>query len=254
MGQQRFDKPDDWEKIRQEWLFDDFKAYLDTFTWTKFVQGTGSTVSIGTGPRSFLVLGGGTVAGNEAAVFATNKFWQWSANHPTHAIFRINSQEANVNNQSLVVGFTSINGTGLVTNANPNALNGNFTGCGFFLPAGSTNWSVFTSVGTTQIISATLEAAVPTGDQYLMVQADVVGTNVEATFMVGNADPTGGADSVFPTGWQQARESLSGFNKAIKHRVAYSGAAQMTGGVYLRQTSATAETVNVDFVGLLNMR
>jgi hypothetical protein len=258
VGQQRFDKPDDWEKIRQQWLFDDFFAYLDTFTWTKGVTGGGTAPTViinATTAATQLWLGNvGSASGAEAFVKSTNAFWQWSASHPLHAIFRINAQEANTNNLSIFCGYSDSFATGLVTNANPNAFKTSSTSCGFFLPAGSTTWSVVLAVAGAPQTVATLEAAVPTGDQYLMVQSDIVGTGIEATFMVGTADTTGGADSTFPVGWQQARETLSGFNKPIKLRAAFSGAAAMAGGVYMRQTSTTPETVKVDFIGLLSLR
>jgi hypothetical protein len=258
MGMGKLNKPNEWEFIRQNWLFDDFFAYTSGGIWTSLAS-TG-TVTIGSGPATTVNLASGTSAGNEAAVWSTNKFFQFQANKPLDSCFRINAQEANTNNLSMFVGFSSLVTTGLVTNANPNAISSNFTGCGFFLPAGSTNWSVVSSVGTTQLITPTIEAAGATADQYLQVQVDIVGTNIEATFMVGNADNTGGFSGpatqggVFPTGLQQAREGLSGFNKAIKHRLAYSGAAQMSGGVYLRSASNTSETVKVDLIGLLGLR
>jgi hypothetical protein len=254
MGMQKDDKPDDWIKVRNQWLWDDFFSYLDVYTWTKLLTGTGSTVALAPGPATQLALSTGTVAGGEAAVWTTNKFWQFQANQPNHCVARINAQEANVNNLSIYVGFTSVNTTGLVTATNPNAINSNFSGAGFFLPAGSTNWSVVTSIGTAQLITPTIEPAVVSTDQYMVVQADVVGTGLEVTFHVGNAEVRGGADSVAPVGWQQAREGLSGYNKPIKHRLPYAGAAQMVGGVYARGISATAESVRVDFIGLLSLR
>jgi hypothetical protein len=190
----------------------------------------------------------------EAGVFATNKFFQFAANHPCQFRTRINAQEANVNNLSIFAGFTSANATGLVTSTNPNTINGNFSGAGFFLPSGSTNWSVVTSIGTTQLITPTIEPAVPAGDQTLYVEAGIVGTGLEVSFWIGNSEVAGGADSVAPTGWQLAREGLSGFNKPIKHHLPYAGAAQMTGGVYIRNCSAVAETARVDYVGLLTLR
>lgn len=263
MGMQKFDKPDDWEKIRQTWLFDDFVSYLDTYTFTKGTSGTGTTVAINSSTdASQLWLGnGGSTSGAEAWFATTNKFWKWSAQHPLALVARINAQEANTNALSMFVGFSDSFATGLVTNANPNAFKSSSTSCGFFLPAGSTNWSVVLAVAGTPTVTATIEAAVPTADQYLLVQSDIVGTNVEATFMIGNADNTGGfsgpatAGGVFPTGLQQAREAASGYQKPIKLRAAFSGAAAMSGGVYMRQCgSTTAETVKVDFIGLLNLR
>lgn len=255
MGQQKFDKPDDWEKIRQTWLFDDFVAYLDTFTFTKTVSGSGAAVSINSSTAaSQLIITGGTTNTGQAMFATTNKFWQWSANHPLHLICKINVAEANTNNLGVFVGYSDTFASGLIGTGNPATFNSSTTSCGFFLAPGSTTWSVVLAVAGAPTVTATLESAVPTGDQYLLVQSDIVGTNVEATYMVGTAETTGGADSVFPVGWQQARESASGFNKPIKLRAAFSGAAAMSGGVYLRQASTTAETIKVDFIGLLNLR
>jgi hypothetical protein len=256
VGQQRFEKPDDWEKIRQTWLFDDFTAYLDTFTFTKTVSGAGTTVIINNvDDQSALLLGNaGSTSGAEAMFASTNKFWKWKASHPLDLIAKVNIQEANTNNCSVFVGYSDSFATGLVTNANPNAFKASSTSCGFFLPSGSTTWSVVLAVAGAATVTATLESAVSATDQYLMVQTDIVGTNIEATFMTGLFEPVGGADSGFPTGWQQCREAASGFAKPIKLRAAFSGAAAMGGGVYMRQTSTTPETIRADFLGLLNLR
>jgi hypothetical protein len=254
MGMSLLQLPDDLEKRRQQWLWDDFFSYLDTFTWTKGSSGAGAVV-IGSGPATQLKLTSGTTANGEAWVASTNKFWQFLANKPLITEARINAQEANTNNLSIFVGYSSAFATGLVTAANPNAfLATTNSSVGFFLSAGSTNWSVVESIGTTQQIIATAEAAVPASDQVLRVEVKPVGTNIEVDFLVGNADTTGGADSAFPVGFQMARETASGYLKPIKIRAALASAVQMGVGVYIRGMSTTSETLLLDYLGALSLR
>ena len=256
MGLQKNDKPDDWIKIRNQWLWDDFLTYTSPSVWTTGTSGTGTTVALNAASAASQVLIGnaGSTVGAEAWVATTSKFWAWSANHPLHLCAKISVAEAATNNCSLFVGFSDSFATGLVSSANPNAFKASSTSCGFFLPAGSTNWSVVLAVAGAPTVVATIENAVSAVDQYLEVQTDIVGNGIEATFRVGLYETIGGADSIAPVGTQQAREGASGYNKPIKLRLPYAGAAAMAGGVYLRQITAAAETVKVDLLGLLNLR
>jgi len=252
MGQQVLRLPDDLAVgLREQWLWDEYLTYTSGGLWTSLATGT-ATVGLAAGPPSQIALNTLAVLGQDCAVFATGKFWQFGANKRLRFVTRINAQEANVNNLSIFAGFTSMTSTGLVTSTNPNALNGNFSGAGFFLPSGSTNWSVAASVGTAQQIFASAEAAVPAGDQELEVRVDSVGSGLEASFWVGTAEPTGGADSVAPVKAQQARDPV--FFKTLKCHLPYAGALPMSAGVYIRNCSATAETARVDYCGLQSSR
>jgi hypothetical protein len=255
MGLGLLQLPDDLEKRRQCWTFDDFEGYVDAVIWTKGVTGTGTTVTNPDAANGILNLGNAaTTANAEAWVATTRKNWLVKAG--TNLLFeaRINAQEANVNNLSLFAGFSDSFATGLMTNGNPNTPNVNMSAAGIFLPAGATSYSVITSVGTTQLVTATAELAVPSGDQILRVEVKVVGTSMEVDFLIGNADVMGGADSIAPVGFQQARETASGFLKPIKHRLAFSGINKMGAGVFAKQGSTTPETLRVDYIGALNLR
>jgi len=253
MGQQVLNMPDDLRIVRDQWLWDEFFTYTTGGVWTSLIGGT-ATVGLGAGPPSQVALNTLAVLGQEAGIFATNKFWQFGANKRLRFTTRINAQEANVNNLSIFAGFTSMNTTGLVTSTNPNALNGNFTGAGFFLPSGSTNWSCALSIGTTQQIIPSVEAAVPAGDQELSVDIQIVGAGLEVSYWAGTAEPAGGADSVAPIKAQLCRDTSGRPSSWIKNRLPYAGALAMTGGVYIRNCSATAETARVDYVGLQTLR
>lgn len=260
MGMGLLQLPDDLEKRRQQWLWDDFFAYLDTYTWTKTLTGTGTTVVIDGGPATRLDLGNaGSTANAEAMVNTTNAFWQFLSNKPLILEARINAQEANTNNLGLFIGFSSAFATGLLANTT-GVPNTNMSAAGFYVPAGTTSINVITSVGTTQILTVTDGVFGTAADQVYRVEVYPVGTNIEVSFLMGVADSTGGASGptgsvgTYPVGLEQLRETASGFLKPIKHRIAFAGAAQMKGGVYLKQFSTTAETVKVDYLGLLSLR
>lgn len=123
-------------------------------------------------------------------------------------------------------------------------------------------WRAFSSVGTLQNDTLSLESSQPsptTTFQIVRVQVDVVGTNLEVTYHVGQVGWPGagsnvGAAGVFPVGLQQLREAASGFGKPIKHRIPFSGAVKMGVGAYMKQLSATAETLVVDYIAAGNLR
>src|SRR6516165_989104 len=108
MGQQRVDKPDDLLKQRNQWIWDDFTAYLDTWTFTKGTSGTGTTVAINAASAASTILIGnaGSTAGAEAWIATTNKFWQWAANRGLYLYSKVNVAEAAVNNCSLFIGYS----------------------------------------------------------------------------------------------------------------------------------------------------
>src|SRR5262249_41833729 len=92
-----------------------------------------------------------------------------------------------------------------------------------------------------------------TTNQILRIQVDAVGTNLEATFAVGQRD-TVGTDAVFPAGLTQMREASSGFNKPIKLRIASTSSVAMALGVIMKQFSATSETLVVDYMAAAILR
>jgi|SRR5579862_6775324 len=256
MGMNLIDLPDDLEKRRNCWYWDDFFAYLDTYTWTKGQTGTGTTVAINSSKNNgWISLGNAGSTTNAEAWFAnTNTDWQLQGVKPLILEARINYQEANGTNGGIFIGFSSAFATGLLVNTTLFPKLTSMSTVGFVLAAGQTNWYVVTQIGTTQILTQTAQIAGVAGDQLLRLEVKPVGTNVEVDFLIANAETAGGADSVAPVGFQQCQETASGFLKPIKHRIAYAGAAQMSGGFFVKQASTTAETLNVDYVGLLNLR
>lgn len=260
MGMGLLQLPDDLEKRRQQWLWEDFFAYLDTYTWTKGTTGTGTTVVIGSGPATQLSLGNAGSTSNAEAWFATtNAFWKFQANKPLILEARINYQEANTNNGGLFIGFSSAFATGLLANST-GVPNTNMSAAGFYVAQGSTAINVITSVGTTQLLTPTDGVIGTSSDQVFRVEVMIEGSNIAVDYLMGVADATGGPSGptgsagTYPVGFEQLRETASGFLKPIKHRLAYSGAAAMKGGVYLKQFTTTAETCLVDYIGLLSLR
>ena len=261
MGMGLLQLPDDLAKRRQQWLWDDFFYYTDTQLWTKAVTGSGG-VAIGGGPATQLSLTSGTTLNSEAAVASTNAFWEFLSNKPLIMEARINYQEANTNNGGLFIGFSSGfgGGAGAVLQATTGVPNTSQSAAGFYVAQGSTAINVLTSVGSTQTLTVTDGVIGTTADQVFRVEVMVVGTNVEVDFLMGVADNTGGfsgpstTGGIYPTGFEQLRETASGFNKPIKHRVAYAGAAAMKAGVLLKCFSTTGETCLVDYIGALSLR
>lgn len=256
MGMNLIDLPDDLEKRRNVWYWDDFNAYLDTYTFTKGTTGTGTTVAINSSKNNGWINVGnaGSTTNAEAWFSTTNTNWQLQGVKPLILECRINYQEANGTNGGLFIGFSSAFATGLLVNTTLVPKATSMSTVGFVLSAGQTNWYCLTQIGTTQLLTQSAQVAGGSGDQVLRVEVKPVGTNVEVDFLIANAETAGGADSVSPVGFQQTQETASGFLKPIKHRLAYASAAQMGAGVYLKQASTTAETLSVDYLGFLNLR
>lgn len=258
MGQNRVDFADELEKRRTCFLFDEFHVYTDTQLWTKTLTGAGQTVTNPDGQSGVISLGNGGSAANSSAIVATTrKNWTFAASRPMYMECQLQYAEAATSGAGIFFGVSSGFGATFLADTTfvPST---NFSGCGIYKQAGDTVWRGITSVGTTQqLTGVTLESSQPsptTTFQILRVMVDVVGTNLEVTYFVGQRE-TPGADGVYPAGLQQLRESTSGFNKPIKHRVAFASAAAMQFGVMEKQLNAgNAETVVVDYMGLYSLR
>jgi hypothetical protein len=250
MGMGLLQLPDDLEKRRQVWTWDDFVSYTDTQLHTKSGSVTNSD-----GANGLLTIATGGSANNEAWVATTRKNWLMQSNRPLLYECRLNYTEANTNTCAIFAGFSSAFAAGLLVDTTLVPKTTTMSTVGIWKSTGDTVWRALTQIGTAQTVSTSIESTQLAGvDQILRIEVKVVGSNVEVDFLVGQADTTGGADSAFPVGFQQLREGSSGFQKPIKHRVAYAGAVKMGAGVFVKTGSANVETVTLDYEGVLNLR
>jgi hypothetical protein len=263
-------KPDIHDYIvnaRTMLFWDDFEWYSSGQKWTSVTTGGGASVAINsTGVGGLLTLTTGASKNNEAGVISTNApftFQNGTNNVGTPVIFQceINYSEQDTSNAGIVVGLSS-NWTNILAD-NTWALPASFSGALVYKTPGSTTWSLATSVGTTQLTQNGGNTCLyPAVNQRIIIQCfiDVAGY-VEVTASVGTPGTAGNSGVVGATVLGQATGGVSwllpNFNTSpssratpIKQYVAFSGAAAMKGGVFLKAGSGTSQPLSVDYVGV----
>jgi hypothetical protein len=259
MGMNKIDLMDELQNRRTSWLFDDFHSYTDTQLWTKTLTGSATAPTVTNPAASNGVISLGNVADqiNASAIVATTlKNWTFAANRPMFAEASIQYTEAATNNAAIFFGFASAMGATFLANTTSVPI---VTGsaAGIYKLFGETVWRALLNVNGVQVLSGlTIESSQPSATttfQTLRVQVDIVGTNVEATFFVGQRDTPGG-DASYPVGLTQLREAASGLARPVKLRLAYASSAAMSVSAKVKQLTAAPETLVVDYMAVGNLR
>jgi hypothetical protein len=232
------DLPQDVRDRRMFGLFDDFEWYLSPHRWTSLAADAGTSVAAGaSAPSGTVVLTTGATDNNEAAAATTNSPYRMADDKPLLFEARVQYAEANTDDANVFAGFASgLNSADMLVDngAGPKT---NFSGAGIYKVDGETVWRCVSSKGTSQTITLSTRTAGGSTPQTLRVEIQPIdAANAEVTFYVDD-DPL--------------RDAAG---NAIKHTVAFSGAAAMQAGVYAKAGGATSEIVNVDYVTAWQLR
>lgn len=234
---------------RGSYVFDDFHAFTNAALWTDGGTGgnTAFAVTNADGVNGLLTCNTNAAANNEVWVATTRKNWLGGqtlvgTNQAGGVLVfeaRINYQEANTNVAGIFVGFSSAFATGLLA-AGAGSLKTNMSAFGVYKLSGSTTWGLISSNGTTQLITLSDKSSVSSNDQILRVEVRTVpGSQVEVSAWL---DDLPLLDPSMP------------FPRPIKHRITDTSLLKMAGGVYVQAGDANAQTLNIDYIGIENLR
>lgn len=232
------DLPQDVRERRMFGFFDDFEWYISPHRWTNLAADAGSSVAIGASAvGGTVVLTTGATDNNEAAVATTNAPFKMADDKPLLFESRIQYAEANTDDANVFAGFASgLNSADMLVDngAGPKT---NYSGAGICKVDGETLWRCVSSKGTTQTNTQSTKGAGGSAPQTLRVEVQPIDSqSAEVTFYVDD-DPLKDA-----------------IGNVIKHTVAYSGAASMQAGVYVKAGGAASEVLNVDYVAVYQLR
>lgn len=218
---------------------DDFWAdQSDTF-WIDTVTDAG-TVTVGDAVKGImaLVASDGTVADNdEAYVGCANEVFKVAASKPLYGCGLIQFTEANTDDANVFFGFASALSAAnfLVDNGGGMRTTGDVIGV--YKIDGGTKWIAITQING--VATTTTSTTTAGGTSYQKVEVEVVdhdGTYFSATFKVDNAYLT----------------DTNGY--VIRHLVAYASATEMVVGAGVKNGGANLETLNVDYIGAVQVR
>jgi hypothetical protein len=265
----KYDVHDQLVHARTMLVFDDFPWYTSWQMWTSTTTGGGSSVALSsTGVGGLLTLTTGAVQNNEAAVTSTNQpftFQNGTNQVGTPMVFQceINYTEASTNQAGIVVGVSST-WTHILADTTwvfPNS----FSGAVVYKAPGTSTWGLATSIGTTQLTQVGGNSCIQAGqNQRIVIYAMInIAGQVEVTAMVGTPGTPGNSGTVSGTVVGQVISGMSwlypNFTNIpvaratpIKQYVAFSGAAAMSAGVFLKSGAGggVAESVNVDYIAV----
>lgn len=207
--------------------------------WTNTATGTGAAVAFSSGN---LTLTTGATGNNLAARGLTNTPIIMGAGLPIAFEARIKFTEASTNQANVFVGLSSALPADTLQNAGAGPL-ANFTGVGFFKVAGTTNWQIIASVGTTQTIVNlsslnTLNKQTPVSGgglfQVLKIEiSNVTATTAEALFYL---DSGNGPVLLYKIQWT------------------WTSAAATSVGCEIKAGATASEVLNVDYVAVQQER
>lgn len=215
-------------------FFDDFGWYISPHYWTALAADAGVTapaiVSGGVGGQ--ITMATGTTDNNEVAAFSTNAHFKMADSKPIVFEARIQFTEGNTSAANVFAGLSSLAAANQLADdgAGPAAGTSQST-LGIYKVDGETVWRTVSQKATTQTVTKSTTTAGGSSFQLLRIECQPVdATNCEVTYYV---------DGV------QLRDTNG---NVIKDTVAYSSAAAMKAGVYLKCGSTTAETLVCDYV------
>lgn len=216
--------------------FNDFINYAtgtDGVTSLAADAGVTAPVSVTGGVGGQITMSSGTTDNNEVSVFTTVGVFKMADSKPIEFECLIQFAEANTSAANVFAGLSSIAGANQLVDdgAGPAAGTSQST-LGIYKVDGETVWRTVSQKATTQTVTKTTTTAGGSSFQRLrIVCSPVDGTNCKVTYYV---------DGV------QLRDSVN--NLPIEDTVAYSSAAAMKAGVYLKGGSTTSETLIADYI------
>jgi len=224
-------------------FFDDFLNYTSTELWTTVID-TGGTAVDGDKAGGVVTLSGDGTIEDATNVATTNEIFLIAANKPIWLETRIKLTEAATDEMNVVFGVSDLVTTDLMVDADAGPAT-SFDGALIYKVGGGTGtnatlWHVASSNATVQTKEATQHAhADETWTTLAILLMPVNSTTFEIIYAI---DPTGGVD------FQQMRgNGANPRTPAIKHTKLLSGMAEMHAVVGIKNGSAAAEALEVDY-------
>lgn len=214
-------------------LTDDFYDYLTGGRFTTVSTNSGTCAVYNTGGVDKVLLTTGTTEGNYSYVRSTGAAWLLQANEPMFFHARLNYVNQATTNGFVIGGFMSTTTLAVTSELDPTA---SYSGAVIYKRKGDTVWSVQSSNGSTKTTTLTNRTATD-GTYELQVQVNNFdGENCEIIYLV---------DSL------QLRDANG---TLIKHKVAYSGAADMYVAVGTLAGTTAAQLCYVDYINVGKLR
>lgn len=222
---------------RQFKLWDDFSYYTSGELWTNLAVDGGVTAFAESDAVSGVIQGAtGATDNNEIGIFTTVEQFLLSADRPIYGCALLQYTEANTDDANVAVGFANAAGANLLSDDGAGD-NINSSGILIFKVDGGTVWRcACENNGTIVETESTRTAGGATYQLLEIFGSPVDGTNYSFTYFVDGVE---------------LRDTN---NRPIQHTLAYASATEMDFGAYVKAGSANSETLNIDFLGAVQLR
>ena len=220
-------------------FFDDFDHFVTADRWT-LLGDTGSTAAGTDAAGGILTLTGDGTDNDFAGVTTTHELFKVAEGKPIVATARVNWTEAATNEGMVVFGLAQEDTVGIIADDTGVPV-GTLDGAIIYNPAATLLWSVCSSNATAQTITQTEHSHVSaTWVTLRIIITPLNAADAEVTYWI---DPNGGVD------FQQMRENGSNpRSPAIKHALTITGLLEMNLLVGIKNGTAAAETLLVDYI------
>ena len=221
--------PDPLKLRRQFGIFDDFDTYVTTERWTTTADAGGTAALDADGVGGVLALATDGDDNDETYSELTVEMFKFADDKPLMLESRVKFSEASTDAANILVGLMDAPGAdSLVDNgAGPKA---SYSGAAFFKVDGETVWNCESSIGATQVTTATTTTAGGSSYQTLRIEFQpTTSTEGEVRFFIDD-------------------------NLVAKHAITFSSATEMSLVLGAKAGSANAETLNVDYIGCTQLR
>ncbi len=229
-------------------VFDDFDKFSSASTalWTSVVTNS-STPTLSATLEDGVLVALNTGATNDASfTFTSNPVFLWGSKQPHVCEFLLQFSEASTNQANIWCGFSSVNTVAQLVNASAGPAT-SFTGAGIYKQGGSTTWRTISSQSTTQNLNNTIYTAGQAGYTRLRVEMRCVNGIMEICYFIDQGGSSGNAAGMVPM-----KTSL--MLPPIKDYITLSSPAAMYLGFGVKNGSANAETLNVDYASGWKLR
>lgn len=219
-------------------VFDDFSWFVTAHNWTSTLTDSGTaTITAGT-TRLALAASDGTVADNDQSYLAsTNAFLLPAAGKNTYVEGKIQFTEANTDDANVAFGIASSVAAELIIDDGA-GMRASGTVIAIYKVDGGTNWVCVSRNGSTVYTNTSSTTAGGSADQTLAIEiVELLSTTCTVVFKV---------DGVI------LRDSTTG--QPIRHQLPYSGLTASQVFVGVKNGSANAEVLNVEYLGAVQAR
>lgn len=223
-------------------LMEDFFDYASAAAKLTLTTTAGGALSLLTGISGGVAAlnpNAGVAANNDDGnVYSANDIAFPAIDKPFYFESRIGYTEVATNVAAVAAGFMSSCGLNTIVNGGL-TLRTSFTGATWFKTNGSLLWSVVSSIGTSQTITQTNITAPGDGSYHTL------GVEMQPVTGTGLYEVSYYYDGVVAT---------DANNRRIKHNVTLGTPAAMRPNISVKNGSAAAQVVNIDYIGVAGLR